>query len=138
VGWNSDPAFEPSAIHAIYLATGGIPRRVNAMCNRLMLAGFLAGQHAFTAAEVKHVAAEITGELGPQPVNVPLRDLPLANGPVSADVGAARNLQRVTDRLEKIERDLSELLSLVRFAVVPERVSRLNGEASRRRRRRRA
>jgi general secretion pathway protein A len=66
VGWKGDPAFDPSAIHAIYMATGGIPRRINAICNRLMLAGFLAGQHRYAAAEVNHVAAEITGEIGPQ------------------------------------------------------------------------
>ncbi len=57
-----------SAIHAIFVATGGIPRRINAICNRLMLAGFLAGQHAFTAAEVNAVVNEITGEIGPQAV----------------------------------------------------------------------
>ena len=45
VAWKGDPEFDASAIHAIYVATGGIPRRINAICNRLMLAGFLAGQH---------------------------------------------------------------------------------------------
>ena len=66
--WKGTPEFEASAVHAIYMATGGIPRRINAMCNRMMLAGFLAGQHRFTAAEVNAVAAEITGEIGPQAV----------------------------------------------------------------------
>ena len=29
VAWKGDPGFEPVAIHAIYMATGGIPRRIN-------------------------------------------------------------------------------------------------------------
>ena len=44
VGWKGTPEFDESAIHEIFMATGGIPRRINAICNRLMLAGFLAGQ----------------------------------------------------------------------------------------------
>ncbi len=88
VAWKGNPEFEPSAIHAIYMATGGIPRRINAMCNRLMLAGFLAGQHRFTAAEVNAVAAEITGEIGPQAVATPLRE------PLSASDGAASGPDR--------------------------------------------
>ena len=40
VGWNNDPRFEPSCFDSIHTWSGGIPRRINTLCNRLMLAGF--------------------------------------------------------------------------------------------------
>src|SRR5512137_1504462 len=68
VGWKGTPEFDESAVHEVFVATGGIPRRINAICNRLMLAGFLAGHHKFTAAEVQHVVNEFTGEIGPRAI----------------------------------------------------------------------
>ena len=129
VAWKGDPEFEPSAVHAIYMASGGIPRRINAMCNRLMLAGFLAGQHRFAAGEVNAVAAEITGEIGPQAVvAAPMRE-PLAAAMASTPavdrhpdlVGNVRRLLDLADRVERLEKDVNKLLSLVRLLVEPER-----------------
>lgn len=125
VAWKGNPEFEPSAVHAIFMASNGIPRRINAMCNRLMLAGFLAGQQRFTAAEVNAVAAEITGEIGPQPVATPLRE-PLAMAQGSGDrhpdlVGNVRRLLNMAERVDRLEKDVNELLGLVRMLVEPER-----------------
>ena len=122
VAWTGDPEFDASAIHALFLATGGIPRRINAICNRLMLAGFLAGQHRFTAEEVNAVAAEITGELGPQAVVTPPRE-PLQ---VSTDrhpdlIGNVRRLLSLADRVDRLERNVEEVLTLVRVLMEPER-----------------
>jgi hypothetical protein len=94
------------------------------MCNRLMLAGFLAGQVRFTAAEVNAVAAEITGEIGPQAVTTPLRE-PLHTA-TSAErhpdlIGNVRRLLSMADRVDRLEKDINELLSLVRMLVEPER-----------------
>jgi len=127
VAWKGNPEFEPSAIHAIYLATNGIPRRINAMCNRLMLAGFLAGQQRFTAAEVNSVAAEITGELGPQTLATPLWESPASSSlsmPSSERpdlLGNVRRLLNMADRVDRLEKDVNELLVLVRMLVEPER-----------------
>jgi type II secretory pathway predicted ATPase ExeA len=124
VAWKGNPEFEASAIHAIYLATGGIPRRINAMCNRMMLAGFLAGQNRFTAAEVNAVAAEITGEIGPQAVAAPLREPLSAAAPAERHpdlIGNVRRLLNMADRVDRLEKDVNELLGLVRMLVEPER-----------------
>lgn len=126
VAWKGTPEFEASAIHAIYLATNGIPRRINAVCNRMMLAGFLAGQQRFTAAEVNAVAAEITGEIGPQAVATPLREPLNSTALQSAErhpdlVGNVRRLLNMADRVDRLERDVNELLGLVRMLVEPER-----------------
>src|SRR5207244_3256309 len=42
VGWKDNPHFEPDAYRAVFDASGGIPRRINSVCDRLLLSGFLA------------------------------------------------------------------------------------------------
>src|SRR5574340_1242401 len=74
VGWQGDPSFDPACFGLIYAATGGIPRRINTLCNRLMLAGFLAEKHALGTADVQAIASEIKEELGSE---APLAPAPL-------------------------------------------------------------
>ena len=122
VAWKGDPEFDPSAIQSIYQATGGIPRRINAVCNRLMLAGFLANQHKFTSVEVDSVVAEISGELGPQTGGPPQRDALLVRSDRHPDlIGNVRRLIDIADRVDSLEQDVGELLRLVRVLVEPER-----------------
>jgi putative secretion ATPase (PEP-CTERM system associated) len=64
VGWKADPQLKPDAYDAIYAFTAGIPRRVNLVCNRLMLAGFLGEIHVLSAEDVEVVVGEIKDELG--------------------------------------------------------------------------
>jgi putative secretion ATPase (PEP-CTERM system associated) len=63
-GWTGDPAFDDGAIDAIYAATGGVPRQINTLCSRLLLLGFLDNMHAFSAADVERVAADLREEYG--------------------------------------------------------------------------
>jgi len=63
VGWNGDPAFEQSATEALHRHTGGIPRRINTLGNRLMMLGFLDELHVFTGQEVDRVAADLQNEM---------------------------------------------------------------------------
>jgi putative secretion ATPase (PEP-CTERM system associated) len=40
-GWSGDPSFEEAAFAAIYTHSGGIPRKINTVCSRILLAGFI-------------------------------------------------------------------------------------------------
>jgi putative secretion ATPase (PEP-CTERM system associated) len=42
VDWKDDPKFDPACFDLIHTLTGGIPRRINTLCNRMLLAAFLA------------------------------------------------------------------------------------------------
>jgi general secretion pathway protein A len=64
VGWMGDPQIQEGAYDAVFRFTEGIPRRINLVCNRLLLAGFLNEKHILDAADVKLVAQEIQEELG--------------------------------------------------------------------------
>ena len=61
-GAEGKPTFEPEAFVGIHAATGGIPRRINAVCDRLLLAGFLAGRTDITDADVAEVVREFEQE----------------------------------------------------------------------------
>ena len=62
VGWKDDPSFEPDAYEKIFEATDGIPRRINTVCDRLLLSGYLAGKHVISGEDVKESAREIQDE----------------------------------------------------------------------------
>ncbi len=64
VKWSGDPQIEPDAYDSIFAFTAGIPRRINLIANRLMLAGFLSEQHVITSTDVAAVADELKSELG--------------------------------------------------------------------------
>jgi putative secretion ATPase (PEP-CTERM system associated) len=62
VGWKGEPKFQPGAYEGIYKASQGIPRRINAVCDRMLLSGYLAGQREFTREDVEMVAREMHDE----------------------------------------------------------------------------
>ncbi len=62
VDWKGSPDFRPEAYRAIYHASGGIPRRINSLCDRLLWYGYLAEKKSFSASDVADVAAEMNDE----------------------------------------------------------------------------
>jgi putative secretion ATPase (PEP-CTERM system associated) len=64
-GWQNDPSFSSDAFIAIHLFTGGIPRRVNILCDRLLLLGRLDELHRFTGKEVARVIEDMLQEPAP-------------------------------------------------------------------------
>jgi general secretion pathway protein A len=64
VGWGGTPAFDMQSFAKIAQMTGGIPRRINALCDRLLLACFLGEKSMITASDVDEISTEIADELG--------------------------------------------------------------------------
>ncbi len=137
VGWRPDsPSFSADAFEAIFRATGGIPRRINTLCDRLLLAGFLAEQLALTESEVGDVVSEMKDEQrSGRSVNsarlvTPLRldhavvrgdrltEVPsIAASPAIAEqfaqLSASFDANRVEERLSQLEQTLSTVLFLM-------------------------
>ena len=65
VGWRDDPSFGRDTFDAIYQHSGGIPRRINILCDRLLLMGCLDEKHAFTVKDVATVTGELQQEFSP-------------------------------------------------------------------------
>jgi general secretion pathway protein A len=64
VGWNRAPQFDRSAFEQIHACTDGIPRRINLICNRLMLAAYLQGRDEIDGKLVNQTAQELRAEVG--------------------------------------------------------------------------
>ncbi len=60
--WKDDPSFSADAFAIIHEYSGGIPRRINTLCDRLLLFGSLEEVHQFDAAKVKAVIEELKQE----------------------------------------------------------------------------
>ncbi len=63
VGWANDPHIDDNAFALIYEETKGIPRRINNLCDRLMLFGYLEEKHVLLADDVAEVVADLHSEL---------------------------------------------------------------------------
>jgi general secretion pathway protein A len=99
VGWNNNPVFEPEAFDRIFHWSSGIPRRVNLLCNRVLLSTFLAAQERIDAVSVDAIGVEVRSEVGDAAVNVaptrsgpgsptaPVADLPGAPTPAQGGAG---------------------------------------------------
>jgi len=63
VGANGRPAFTHWAIRSIFRYSGGIPRLVNAVCDKTLLAGFVEGKDLLTWRQVRRAIRELEGEI---------------------------------------------------------------------------
>lgn len=136
VGWTDDPIFDAGAYTAIYGYSGGIPRKINTLCDRLMLAAFLSERHAISENDVREVIDELKEEFASaqaRPVHTPdfaaasegapalrldalalerLRAAPeLASQ--AAGLAGSYDLQRIEARLAGLEQSVSATLNIL-------------------------
>lgn len=119
-GSNDSIVIFPDAYEAIFKASSGIPRRINSVCDRLLLFGFLSNKKEFKAEDVEEVAREIYEETmgGSTLISGPngltdaessqflLSDASIAN---PADFLASLNVQQFGDRLARLEVGMTQL-----------------------------
>ncbi len=102
VGWNTaNPAFTDAAYAAIYRHTGGIPRRINRLCSRVLLYGSLEESYAITGASVESTANELQNDLegeSPTPAALPAEPQSLLRRIEALEETVARR-ERVFQRL---------------------------------------
>lgn len=61
-GATDKPTFDAAVFQGIFQQTGGIPRRINTVCDRLMLHGFLSESDHFTIEDFNAVVSEMQAE----------------------------------------------------------------------------
>jgi general secretion pathway protein A len=54
------PVFEESAVHAVFQATGGLPRKINLLCHHALMAAALARHDTVSAEHVQAALPEVT------------------------------------------------------------------------------
>lgn len=106
VGWDNDPSFTDTAHEAIHKFTGGTPRRINTLCDRLLLYGSLEELHEITEEAVNTVTEELLEEKNDRGVS--------ANGGVNPigqelDEQGISALVRIQEQLEALGEKLDAL-----------------------------
>jgi putative secretion ATPase (PEP-CTERM system associated) len=112
-GWKGDPVITPDASAAIYEYSGGIPRKINTLCDRLFLMGYLEELHQFGADEVREVIKDIQEEFTAPPPES--GTMPSYTGiPNGFTDTAAESLEHLDERLSKIERSVTSVLDVLK------------------------
>ena len=110
VGWKGDPQWTEDAFASVYQQTGGIPRRINRLCTRVLLYGALEETHSITASAVDSTAGELQHDLeGDNPEPERLRD----HAVDAASTSLLSRIQRLEVEVaeqEQVLRRLSEVL----------------------------
>jgi putative secretion ATPase (PEP-CTERM system associated) len=139
-GATDKPVFGPGVFRAIHLHAGGIPRRINTLCDRLLLQGYLSESAEITLVSVDAVVSEMREENAAPPRAAPgHRDAwshldaikaaataPKGRGLADADFGSAVRLTAEIEReLTNIsaEQLSARLLRMERSILRQERVS---------------
>jgi hypothetical protein len=130
VGWNGDPAFSDEALAVVHEYSGGIPRKVNTLMDRVLLMGYLEELHNFGAEHIRTVISDINEEFQlPENADVPAagplpaaaREGVLRGGELRA--GDSRSGDRrastevMDERLMRLEKSVVSVLSILKKMV---------------------
>jgi general secretion pathway protein A len=125
-GWKDDPRIDDEVFEAIHEFTGGVPRRINTLCDRILLFGSIEELHHITLESFRAVTRDIleeqgatTGELrGLDPNNDPDPDpdpRPVAKEPrPRTAVVAPSEAEGSSERLEAMETSVASLAEAMR------------------------
>jgi general secretion pathway protein A len=135
VGWNGDPAFDDGAHAAVFAYSGGIPRKVNTLMDRVLLMGYLEEMHAFGEADINTVISDISeefqlpaGAAGASEAGAPATDaLPGAGlGAMNQELRTldqragerrAASVEVLDERMMRLEKSIVSVLSILKKIV---------------------
>jgi putative secretion ATPase (PEP-CTERM system associated) len=120
VGWHNDPAISEAAFDAMFTATGGVPRRVNNLCDRVLLYASLEELHELDDTHVQGVVEEMANEFGNAEHELEKNAQPTAEE--KRQHAAARELERrvagLEQELQQMKSTLAKTRRLVKQAIV--------------------
>ena len=102
-GYKGSPLFDEEAYVALFKRSDGIPRRINSLCDRVLLSGFLGGKKVFNSNEIDEVAKELSEETM-APGLIP-QDPPGVTGSRLHDTGRFSDSTLIDLKLAKLELD---------------------------------
>ena len=109
VGWNADPKLHDDAFSAIHEYTGGIPRKINTLCDRLFLMGYLEEIHSFDRTHVESVIKDIQQEFDQSAAGI-TADMPVSPVLAPAFDQNVPSLECMNERLARIERAIQSMI----------------------------
>jgi general secretion pathway protein A len=116
VHWEDDPHWDAAAYAAVYRQTGGIPRRINTLCSRILLYGSLEEAHSITGAMVEMTAGELNQDLGAGSVQAvsPPSQVNGGTGEHEAMLRRIEALEASSARQDRVFRRMLDLFGAIR------------------------
>ena len=118
-GWQGNPAFKEDAFDIIHQFSAGVPRRINTLCDRLLLFGYLEERNTLDAAAVQEVISDLRQEVHHQEPSMHQPNVTTSAPAVSlrghaAASGSSGLAEDMETRLIAMERSINRLIPLVR------------------------
>ncbi len=121
-GWDNDPVFSDETFEYIYQFTGGTPRLINSLCDRLLLYGFLEELHVLDGEASRIVIKEIEQDAYyPRDQSETSRTAPPSSSfaaPHTLDGGMEERLFRLEAQIGELRRELQKERTLLRKAIL--------------------
>jgi general secretion pathway protein A len=111
VDWHGDPAWDNEAFAAVHLHSGGIPRRINTLCARVLLFGALEEVHSISGEMVEQTADELQRDLGGGMAVAPPQPSPFATDCQDELLRRIEVLESQASRQEHAIRRVMDLLT---------------------------
>ena len=118
-GWKADPRIDPAIYPGIHDFSQGVPRRINTLCDRLLLFAYLENQHSVDLEALKAVTADIIDEHGAGDDDIAddsnlLEGAPTLRIPKPAEKTAQAHGTVDEDRLSEVESSVSALATILK------------------------
>jgi type II secretory pathway predicted ATPase ExeA len=98
VGWTGHPAWKDGALDVVHHYTDGIPRRINRLCSRVLLAGSLDQSAVLTPELVESTAIELEQDLS---------EICSGGLPDDTDEPGTPGYERLAERVAELEREVA-------------------------------
>lgn len=108
VGWRDDPVIQNGAFSLIHEQSGGIPRKINTLCDRMLIMGYLDELHSFGTHEVNEVIQDIDQEFDASGLELDEPNLP------PDSTSNAPEVEQMDERLNKMEKSVISVLDLLK------------------------
>lgn len=106
VDWAGDPEIDPDIYPHIHAWSGGVPRRINMLMDRVLLYGFLEELHHLSVVELNTVIEEFEQEIGANPMVWKEGTDTQAAAAIDDEPIVAGRLHALGERLESMEQAL--------------------------------
>ncbi len=120
VGWQGNPTFSEDAFDIIHQFSAGVPRRINTLCDRILLFGYLEERNVLDSAAVQEVISDLRQEVhhqephAHQSAQVSRSEAPIHAATPSANPVSSALMEDLDTRLTAMERSINRLIPLVR------------------------
>lgn len=118
VGWREDPVISDAAIDVIYENSGGVPRKVNTLCDRLLLFGSLEEMHRFDSEQVQVVVEEMNQEFGGRSTEEASQRSSQIHQELPRPVGVEDRIALLEQEVQQLRTSLARTRRLVKQAIM--------------------